>query len=93
MFENSVAQQQSPQSFRPGQTPARRSPAAVQPNLGSAAADSPSSGGQQRLKNAINLGKAVGAKVSGVKLWKSPVQCISNNNYNKLQQLLLSHYY
>lgn len=67
MFENSVAQQQSPQSFRPGQTSARRSPAAVHPNLGSSAVDSPSSGGQQRLKNAINLGKAVGAKVSTVK--------------------------
>lgn len=49
MFENSSAQRQSPQVSRPGST--RRSP-------GSGAGDSPSSGGQQRLKNAINLGKA-----------------------------------
>ncbi|KAF7644986.1 hypothetical protein LDENG_00211250 [Lucifuga dentata] len=64
MFENSVAQQQSPQSSRPGQLSARRSPASTSTNLGTGAFDSPSSGGQQRLKNAINLGKAVGAKVN-----------------------------
>nr|XP_046248709.1 carboxyl-terminal PDZ ligand of neuronal nitric oxide synthase protein isoform X1 [Scatophagus argus] len=64
MFENSVAQQQSPQTSRPGQTSARRSQASANPNLGSSCVDSPSSGGQQRLKNAINLGKAVGAKVN-----------------------------
>lgn len=57
MFENSVAQQPSPQTSRSNQPGARRSSA------NSASADSPSSGGQQRLKNAINLGKAVGAKV------------------------------
>ncbi|XP_075901487.1 carboxyl-terminal PDZ ligand of neuronal nitric oxide synthase protein-like isoform X2 [Nelusetta ayraudi] len=72
MFENSVAQQQSPQSFRPGQTSARRSPAAAHPNLGSSAVDSPSSGGQQRLKNAINLGKAVGAKMNDLLRRKEP---------------------
>ncbi|XP_029684759.1 carboxyl-terminal PDZ ligand of neuronal nitric oxide synthase protein-like isoform X2 [Takifugu rubripes] len=64
MFENSVAQQQSPQSSRAGQSSARRSVASVGPHLGTSSADSPSSGGQQRLKNAINLGKAVGAKVN-----------------------------
>ncbi|XP_036970042.1 carboxyl-terminal PDZ ligand of neuronal nitric oxide synthase protein-like isoform X1 [Acanthopagrus latus] len=64
MFENSIAQQQSPQTSRPGQTSARRSTASANPNLGSSSVDSPSSGGQQRLKNAINLGKAVGAKVN-----------------------------
>ncbi|XP_035503493.2 carboxyl-terminal PDZ ligand of neuronal nitric oxide synthase protein-like isoform X3 [Scophthalmus maximus] len=68
MFENSVAQQQSPQISRPGQPSARRTPASANSNLGSSSVvDSPStssSGGQQRLKNAINLGKAVGAKVN-----------------------------
>lgn len=64
MFENSVAQQQSPQSSRAAQSSARRSVASVSPHLGASSAESPSSGGQQRLKNAINLGKAVGAKVS-----------------------------
>ncbi|XP_047198854.1 uncharacterized protein C1orf226 homolog [Hippoglossus stenolepis] len=64
MFENSTAQQQSPQISRPGQPSARRTPASSNPNLGSSTAESPSSGGQQRLKNAINLGKAVGAKVN-----------------------------
>ncbi|XP_062251482.1 carboxyl-terminal PDZ ligand of neuronal nitric oxide synthase protein isoform X1 [Platichthys flesus] len=64
MFENSTAQQQSPQISRPGQPSARRTPASSNPNLGSIPAESPSSGGQQRLKNAINLGKAVGAKVN-----------------------------
>lgn len=64
MFENSVAQQQSPQSSRAGQSSARRSVASVSPHLGASSADPPFSGGQQRLKNAINLGKAVGAKVS-----------------------------
>lgn len=64
MFENSIAQQQSPQTSRAGQPSARRSVASVNPHLGASSADSPSSGGQQRLKNAINLGKAVGAKVS-----------------------------
>ncbi|XP_034002654.1 carboxyl-terminal PDZ ligand of neuronal nitric oxide synthase protein-like [Trematomus bernacchii] len=64
MFENSVAQQQSPQTSRPGPPSARRPPASASHNLGSSSVDSPSSGGQQRLKNAINLGKAVGAKVN-----------------------------
>ncbi|KAK1896741.1 putative protein C1orf226 [Dissostichus eleginoides] len=64
MFENSVAQQQSPQTSRPGPPSARRPPASANHNLGSSSVDSPSSGGQQRLKNAINLGKAVGAKES-----------------------------
>lgn len=64
MFENSVAQQQSPQTSRPGPPSARRPPASANHNLGSSSVDSPSSGGQQRLKNAINLGKAVGAKVN-----------------------------
>uniref|UniRef100_A0A3Q3MGR5 Nitric oxide synthase 1 (neuronal) adaptor protein a n=1 Tax=Labrus bergylta TaxID=56723 RepID=A0A3Q3MGR5_9LABR len=72
MFENSVAQQQSPQTSRPGLPSARRSPASANPNLGSGSADSPSSGGQQRLKNAINLGKAVGAKVNDLLRRKEP---------------------
>lgn len=66
MFENSIAQQQSPQTSRPGQHSTRRSPASANHNLGSSSVDSLSFGGQQRLKNAINLGKAVGAKVSAV---------------------------
>lgn len=61
MFENSIAQQQSPQTSRAGQPSARRSAASANPHLGASSVDSPSSGGQQRLKN---LGKAVGAKVS-----------------------------
>ncbi|XP_074525256.1 carboxyl-terminal PDZ ligand of neuronal nitric oxide synthase protein-like isoform X2 [Halichoeres trimaculatus] len=72
MFENSVAQQQSPQTSRPGQVSARRPPASGNPNLGSSSVDSPSSGGQQRLKNAINLGKAVGAKVNDLLRRKEP---------------------
>ncbi|XP_069009083.1 carboxyl-terminal PDZ ligand of neuronal nitric oxide synthase protein isoform X2 [Embiotoca jacksoni] len=64
MFENSVAQQQSPQTSRPGQPSARRPPPSGHSNPGAGCVDSPSSGGQQRLKNAINLGKAVGAKVN-----------------------------
>ncbi|XP_070817617.1 uncharacterized protein C1orf226-like [Chaetodon trifascialis] len=72
MFENSIAQQQSPQTSRPGQASARRSPASANPNLGSSSVDSPSSGGQQRLKNAINLGKAVGAKVNDLLRRKEP---------------------
>ncbi|XP_071375147.1 uncharacterized protein C1orf226 homolog [Centroberyx affinis] len=72
MFENSVAQQQSPQSSRPGQPSARRAPGSANPNLGMGSIDSPSSGGQQRLKNAINLGKAVGAKVNDLLRRKEP---------------------
>nr|XP_015826650.2 carboxyl-terminal PDZ ligand of neuronal nitric oxide synthase protein isoform X1 [Nothobranchius furzeri] len=60
LFENSVAQQQSPQTFRASQSSARRSAASTASGI----VESPSSGGQQRLKNAINLGKAVGAKVN-----------------------------
>ncbi|XP_056133100.1 carboxyl-terminal PDZ ligand of neuronal nitric oxide synthase protein-like isoform X2 [Lampris incognitus] len=72
MFENSVAQQQSPQSSRPAQHLARRSPASANPSSAAASFDSPSSGGQQRLKNAINLGKAVGAKVNDLLRRKEP---------------------
>ncbi|XP_039984790.1 capon-like protein isoform X2 [Xiphias gladius] len=72
MFENSIAQQQSPQISRPGPPLARRSPASANPSLGSSSVDSPSSGGQQRLKNAINLGKAVGAKVNDLLRRKEP---------------------
>ncbi|XP_071342451.1 capon-like protein isoform X2 [Trachinotus anak] len=72
MFENSIAQQQSPQISRPGPQSARRSTASSNPNLGSSSVDSPSSGGQQRLKNAINLGKAVGAKVNDLLRRKEP---------------------
>ncbi|XP_074491241.1 carboxyl-terminal PDZ ligand of neuronal nitric oxide synthase protein-like isoform X2 [Sebastes fasciatus] len=72
MFENSIAQQQSPQTSRPGQPSARRTPASANHSLGSSSVDSPSSGGQQRLKNAINLGKAVGAKVNDLLRRKEP---------------------
>lgn len=72
MFENSVAQQQSPHTSRPGQASARRSPASAHPGLGTGSMDSPSSGGQQRLKNAINLGKAVGAKMNDLLRRKEP---------------------
>ncbi|XP_061680491.1 carboxyl-terminal PDZ ligand of neuronal nitric oxide synthase protein-like isoform X2 [Syngnathoides biaculeatus] len=64
MFENSVAQQQSPRITRQGQHSPKRTPASPNSNLGVGSSDSPSSGGQQRLKNAINLGKAVGAKMN-----------------------------
>ncbi|XP_058494180.1 carboxyl-terminal PDZ ligand of neuronal nitric oxide synthase protein-like isoform X2 [Solea solea] len=73
MFQNSTAQQQSPQISRPGQpSSARRSLASANPNLGSGSVDSSSSGGQHRLKNAINLGKAVGAKVNDLLRRKEP---------------------
>ncbi|XP_067368557.1 carboxyl-terminal PDZ ligand of neuronal nitric oxide synthase protein-like isoform X2 [Channa argus] len=72
MFENSVAQQQSPHTTRPAQLLARRAPASVIANLGSGSADSLSSSGQHRLKNAINLGKAVGAKVNDLLRRKEP---------------------
>ncbi|XP_026179407.1 carboxyl-terminal PDZ ligand of neuronal nitric oxide synthase protein-like [Mastacembelus armatus] len=72
MFENSIAQQQSPQTSRSVHPSSRRSPASANPNLGSSGVDSPSSGGQQRLKNAINLGKAVGAKVNDLLRRKEP---------------------
>ncbi|KAM9795759.1 carboxyl-terminal PDZ ligand of neuronal nitric oxide synthase protein-like isoform 1-T1 [Syngnathus typhle] len=64
MYENSVAQQQSPQTTRQGPPSTRRSPTSPNSHLSIGASDSPSSGGQQRLKNAINLGKAVGAKMN-----------------------------
>ncbi|RVE73663.1 hypothetical protein OJAV_G00033570 [Oryzias javanicus] len=70
MFENSVAQQPSPQTSRSNQPGARRSSANFA--AGSGSTDSPSSGGQQRLKNAINLGKAVGAKVNDLLRRKEP---------------------
>ncbi|KAM6938321.1 carboxyl-terminal PDZ ligand of neuronal nitric oxide synthase protein-like isoform 2-T2 [Lycodopsis pacificus] len=72
MFENSIAQQQSPQTSRSGQPSTWRSPASANHNLSSGSVDSPSSGGQQRLKNAINLGKAVGAKVNDLLRRKEP---------------------
>ncbi|XP_037830045.1 carboxyl-terminal PDZ ligand of neuronal nitric oxide synthase protein isoform X2 [Kryptolebias marmoratus] len=72
LFENSVAQQQSPQTSRLGQPSARRPPASAYSNTGSAFTDTPSSGGQQRLKNAINLGKAVGAKMNDLLRRKEP---------------------
>ncbi|XP_049578015.1 carboxyl-terminal PDZ ligand of neuronal nitric oxide synthase protein isoform X2 [Syngnathus scovelli] len=72
MFENSVAQQQSPQTTRQGPPSARRSPASPNSLLSIGASDSPSSGGQQRLKNAINLGKAVGAKMNDLLRRKEP---------------------
>lgn len=85
MFENSIAQQQSPQTSRAGQPSARRSAASVS-HLGASCGDSPSSGGQQRLKNAINLGKAVGAKVSA----KTVFEMSSFLHFNK-QMWQVSH--
>ncbi|XP_062308622.1 uncharacterized protein C1orf226 [Osmerus eperlanus] len=66
MFENSNAQQKLQSSRTGGQSSSRRSLGMVNPILGSGNPDTPpsSSGGQQRLKNALNLGKAVGAKVN-----------------------------
>ncbi|KAK5599418.1 hypothetical protein CRENBAI_021509 [Crenichthys baileyi] len=72
LFENSIAQKQSPQTSRTGQHSTRRSSASANSNSGSTFIDSPSSGGQQRLKNAINLGKAVGAKVNDLLRRKEP---------------------
>lgn len=57
MFQNSRAQQQSPLPSRAGLPSSRRS-------LSTLAADPLPSVGQQRLKSAINLGRAVGAKVN-----------------------------
>uniref|UniRef100_A0A3P9LR48 Carboxyl-terminal PDZ ligand of neuronal nitric oxide synthase protein n=1 Tax=Oryzias latipes TaxID=8090 RepID=A0A3P9LR48_ORYLA len=70
MFENSVAQQPSPRISRSSLPGGRRSSA--NSTAGSGIVDSPSSGGQQRLKNAINLGKAVGAKVNDLLRRKEP---------------------
>ncbi|XP_047230948.1 carboxyl-terminal PDZ ligand of neuronal nitric oxide synthase protein-like isoform X1 [Girardinichthys multiradiatus] len=72
LFENSIAQKQSPQTSRTGQHSTRRSSTSANSNTGSTFIDSPSSGGQQRLKNAINLGKAVGAKVNDLLRRKEP---------------------
>ncbi|XP_027882875.1 carboxyl-terminal PDZ ligand of neuronal nitric oxide synthase protein-like isoform X2 [Xiphophorus couchianus] len=72
LFENSIAQKQSPQTSRTGQHSIRSLSASANSNSGSTFIDSPSSGGQQRLKNAINLGKAVGAKVNDLLRRKEP---------------------
>ncbi|XP_043984174.1 carboxyl-terminal PDZ ligand of neuronal nitric oxide synthase protein-like [Gambusia affinis] len=72
LFENSIAQKQSPQTSRTGQHSTRSLSASINSNSGSTFIDSPSSGGQQRLKNAINLGKAVGAKVNDLLRRKEP---------------------
>ncbi|XP_035996918.1 carboxyl-terminal PDZ ligand of neuronal nitric oxide synthase protein isoform X1 [Fundulus heteroclitus] len=69
LFENSIAQKQSPQTSRAGQHSTRRSSASANSHSGSTFTDSPSSGGQQRLKN---LGKAVGAKVNDLLRRKEP---------------------
>uniref|UniRef100_M3ZUL7 Carboxyl-terminal PDZ ligand of neuronal nitric oxide synthase protein n=1 Tax=Xiphophorus maculatus TaxID=8083 RepID=M3ZUL7_XIPMA len=55
-----------------GQHSIRSLSASANSNSGSTFIDSPSSGGQQRLKNAINLGKAVGAKVNDLLRRKEP---------------------
>ncbi|XP_038147519.1 carboxyl-terminal PDZ ligand of neuronal nitric oxide synthase protein isoform X1 [Cyprinodon tularosa] len=72
LFENSNAHKQSPQTSRTGQPSNRRSSTSANSNSGSTLVDTPSSGGQQRLKNAINLGKAVGAKVNDLLRRKEP---------------------
>uniref|UniRef100_A0A4W5NFD3 Uncharacterized protein n=1 Tax=Hucho hucho TaxID=62062 RepID=A0A4W5NFD3_9TELE len=79
MFENSNASRapgQGLQASRLTQASARRSLVTANPTLGSSPAEAPSStttnGGQQRLKNALNLGKAVGAKVNDLLRRKEP---------------------
>uniref|UniRef100_A0A8K9V024 Uncharacterized protein n=1 Tax=Oncorhynchus mykiss TaxID=8022 RepID=A0A8K9V024_ONCMY len=79
MFENSNASRapgQWLQASRLTQASARHSLVTANPALGSSPAEAPSStttnGGQQRLKNALNLGKAVGAKVNDLLRRKEP---------------------
>uniref|UniRef100_A0A8C8I072 Carboxyl-terminal PDZ ligand of neuronal nitric oxide synthase protein n=1 Tax=Oncorhynchus tshawytscha TaxID=74940 RepID=A0A8C8I072_ONCTS len=79
MFENSNASRapgQGLQASRLTQASARRSLVTANPALGSSPAEAPSSttgaGGQQRLKNALNLGKVVGAKVNDLLRRKEP---------------------
>lgn len=79
MFENSNASRspgQGLQASRLIQASARRSLVTANPALGSSPAEAPSSttvaGGQQRLKNALNLGKVVGAKVNDLLRRKEP---------------------
>ncbi|XP_035593029.1 carboxyl-terminal PDZ ligand of neuronal nitric oxide synthase protein-like isoform X1 [Oncorhynchus keta] len=79
MFENSNASRAPGQGLhasRLTQASARHSLVTANPALGSSPAEAPSStttnGGQQRLKNALNLGKAVGAKVNDLLRRKEP---------------------
>ncbi|XP_020348395.1 carboxyl-terminal PDZ ligand of neuronal nitric oxide synthase protein [Oncorhynchus kisutch] len=79
MFENSNTSRapgQGLQASRLTQASARHSLVTANPALGSSTAEAPSStttnGGQQRLKNALNLGKAVGAKVNDLLRRKEP---------------------
>ena len=79
MFENSNASRapgQGLQASRLTQASARRSLVTANPALGSSPAEAPSSttvaGGPQRLKNALNLGKVVGAKVNDLLRRKEP---------------------
>lgn len=79
MFENSNASRspgQGLQASRLTQASARRSLVTANPALGGSPAEAPSStttnGGQQRLKNALNLGKVVGAKVNDLLRRKEP---------------------
>lgn len=88
MFENSSAQRQSPQAPRSG---SKRSPSSVSHGPGSGA-DGPSPGGQQRLKNAINLGKA---KMTDLLRRKEPVHMgdigVTEVNKNVEPSWSLSH--
>ncbi|KAK6308854.1 hypothetical protein J4Q44_G00203170 [Coregonus suidteri] len=79
MFENSNASRapgQGLQASRLTQASARRSLVTANTGLCSGPAEAPSStttnGSQQRLKNALNLGKAVGAKVNDLLRRKEP---------------------
>ncbi|KAK6313939.1 hypothetical protein J4Q44_G00153980 [Coregonus suidteri] len=79
MFENSNASRapgQGLQASRLTQASARRSLVTANPALGSGPAEAPTSttiaGGQHRLKNALNLGKVVGAKVNDLLRRKEP---------------------
>ncbi|KAL1022618.1 hypothetical protein UPYG_G00029950 [Umbra pygmaea] len=77
MFENSSISRtsgQGHQTSRLNQASTRRSMVTANPALGTGPADSTTNttGGQQRLKNALNLGKVVGAKVNDLLRRKEP---------------------
>ncbi|KAJ7986456.1 hypothetical protein DPEC_G00340080 [Dallia pectoralis] len=77
MFENSNASRASGhglQTSRLNQASSRRSLVTANPAVGTGPAEVSftATGGQQRLKNALNLGKAVGAKVNDLLRRKEP---------------------
>ncbi|XP_010870591.1 carboxyl-terminal PDZ ligand of neuronal nitric oxide synthase protein isoform X2 [Esox lucius] len=77
MFENSNASRASGQGLQTSrltQASTRRSLVTANPAVGTGPAEASftNTGGQQRLKNALNLGKAVGAKVNDLLRRKEP---------------------